>query len=476
MSPTPPDFNPMRLQSQVWPGLPRPAHGLVMLAAAGILLAACAVLAVVLVERINLVGTLVLCAWLGLMAALGWSALRAGVGPALWLAAGLFSLCLRGWSVDLASGVALGADPMNYTNLALSLLDGQGLKVDDIHYGRGLRAYFPPLYPTVLAGAWGVFGVSVWTTLALNTAFDLAAAWLLADIARRIGQVGTGPWLAIAYLCWPAFALAAGVPQKESLTLLLAIAMLHRLVAWLGDGPAPAWPWRHGLVLGLCWGLLALTQPSLVLMPLAIAGLLLFFVGWRPVLRLGLCAALPLLLVLLPWWLRNWWLFDRFVPLTTASGMMMNTALGALARPFPDGLFQLPEPQRAAIMGELAREVMRHDFGGFLSQSLRAMAHGFAFEEAALNRFRHTTPPISAQQHAALEPVLQGAYVALLGAAVWSAWRRPARTFIDPVLLATAAVIVSIAAINPWFEFGERHRLVLTPLWLLVAAWCFQRR
>ena len=42
------------------------------------------------------------------------------------------------------------------------------------------------------------------------------------------------------------------------------------------------------------------------------------------------------------------------------------------------------------------------------------------------------------------------------------------------VFVMTAALVVSIAVINPWFEFGERHRLVLTPFLLLLGAswWC----
>jgi hypothetical protein len=188
------------------------------------------------------------------------------------------------------------------------------------------------------------------------------------------------------------------------------------------------------------------------------------------VVRLGLTALPSLLIVLAPWWLRNWLLFGAFVPFTTASGMMLNSAWRDLAVPFPPGLFELPEPERSAVMGELAREAIREHPLGFIEQALRSMVYGFAYEEAPLARFRHTSPPIGALDHARLAPLLQGAYAAMLVTALAGAWRRLRQRAADPAVLYAFALLASILAVNVWFEFGERHRLVLTPILLLVAA------
>lgn len=369
------------------------------------------------------------------------------------------ALAMRVASVYFVSGVALGADPMNYRNLAQALLDGRGLITDDWRYGRDLRAFFPPLYPLLLAGWWGVFGPSAWATLALTTLTDALAARLLAGLGERLG----GPPARAAgllYFAYPSFALAAAIPHKEALTLLIGIALLRVAVAWVatpGD--------RLAALGGALWGLLALTQPSLALVPVALALVLIAERGWLPTVRLGLVAGIALALVMSPWWLRNWLVFERFVPFTTASGFMTNVALGRLGLPIDPALFTLSEPDRAATIGRAALARIADQPWGFLRESGRALATGFAYEEATLARYRHTSPPIAPALHTPLTAILQLAYLALLLPAAWGAMRR-ARL----LRRLTLALLIAIPAVGLWFEFGERHRYLLTPLVMILAA------
>ena len=435
--------------------------------------AALLVLSVGMVERFDPVGLTLLIWWFVAMAIVVRQEQRSQSG---WLAlAGLIALglLLRGWSVALTQDVALGADPMNYTNLAQAVLDGRGLITDDWRYGEDLRAYFPPFYPLVLAVFWSLFGSSAFATLAMNCMIDLVAAWALADAGRRLGFAAGGRMAAVAYFCWPAFSLAAGIPQKESLTLLLAILMLRSAAMWLRDDADGRRQLRHGLWLGVWWGMLGLTQPSLALAPAAVALALWLQVGFLPVLRLGLLSLPTCLLVLAPWWIRNWFVLGSFIPFTTASGMMLNSALNELRAPFPPGLFDLPEQERTAIMGREARSVIAANPLAAFEQMVRNLAYGFAYEEASLARFRHTSPPISDLDHARLAPVLQGSYAALLVATLAALWRGFRAGAANPVTLYACALLLSILAINPWFEFGERHRLVLSPFFMLMAAGLF---
>lgn len=438
-------------------------------------IAAFLVLAVGLFERFDLTGSALLAVWLAAMAIMLWR--MELLGRNWWLLAFIIvlSLILRYWSAALTMDVALGADPMNYTNLATAMLEGRGLITDDWHYGDDLRAYFPPLYPLALAAFWWVFGISVWSTLAMNIVIDLIAAWALGDAARRLyrdrsyGQ-DLGVVAALVYFAWPAFALGAGIPQKEALTVLFVILLLRTMVVWLQAEAADAKRWRHGLSAGLWWGLLSLTQPSLALAPGFVGLILIWQKGFGPVLMFGLKALPALLAVLLPWWIRNWMLFGSFVPFTTASGMMLNSAWRDLRIPFPPGLFDLPEPERASIMGGKATEAIAKNPLEFVKQALTSMALGFSYEEAPLARYRHTTPPISMAEHARLAPVLQGSYVLLIWSAMAGAWRQFRSRHVEPVLLYGFVLFASIIMINFWFEFGERHRLVLTPFLILLAA------
>lgn len=450
--------------------LPKVADWTLLAGLALIALAAGSVLVVALYERFNAFSLAALVVWLGGMALAARQAVAGRIDWHTLLGAVLLSLLIRWWSVQLTMGVELRVDPMNYTNLALAVLDGRGLIVDDVQYGRDLRAYFPPLYPLLLAGWWAVFGVSAWATLAMNTLTDALAAWALADTGRRLGNRAAGQLAGLAYFAWPAFALGAGLPQKEALTALLGVLLLRGLVIWLNDDAAGGRRWRHGLWLGLWWGMLALTQAGLALAPAFIALVLIWKRGLAVTLRLGLTALPALLAVLLPWWARNWLVFGAFVPLTTASGFMANSALVHIRAPFPPGIFDLPEPERSKVMGELARGILLSNPVGAAGEYARSMAWGFAFEEASLARYRHTVPAISADNHARLEVLLQGSWFALLASAALSTWARLRRGLSDPVALYTLALLAAIGLTNVWFEFGERHRLILTPFLLLLAA------
>lgn len=440
---------------------------------AAITAAAILVLGAGLWKRFDIIGATLFIWWVAAMALVIWQSQRPDgrIYPLAAIVA--LGLLLRGWSVALTQDVALGADPMNYTNLARAVMDGYGLVTDDWRYGEGLRAYFPPFYPLVLAGFWSVFGSSVYATLAMNSLLDLAAAWALADIGRRLGSAASGRLAAIAYLGWPAFALAAAIPQKETLALLLAILLLRRAAIWVSDDATGRRRLSHSLWLGLLWGMLALTQPSLALAPAFVGVILWMQKGFFPVLRLGLLSLPTLLLVLAPWWLRNWLVLGSFVPLTSASGMMLNSALGDMRAPFPPGLFDHPEHERSSIMSHAARDIIAANPMATVGKMITSLAYAFSYEEASLARFRHTSPAISALDHARLEPVLQGSYAALLATTVAGIWRELRSGIANPVTAYACALLLSILVINPWFELGERHRLVLTPFFMLIAAGLF---
>ena len=119
---------------------------------------------------------------------------------------------------------------------------------------------------------------------------------------------------------------------------------------------------------------------------------------------------------------------------------------------------------------EVARGILADNPLGAAREYGRSLAWGFAFEEASLARYRHTVPAISADNHARLEVLLQGSWTALLASAALGIWARLRQGLADPVALYTLALLAAIGLSNVWFEFGERHRLVLTPFLLLIAA------
>ncbi len=438
-----------------------------------VLLAALAVLLVRVVEDRDIVSLMLIAGWVAVIAL----AISPRTPPAQTVAVATIiaaSFAMRFYAINFVHGVALGADPMNYTNIAHAMLAGEGMTVDDWRYGQDLRAYFPPFFPFVLTGWWFLFGDSALSTLAFNTLIDLASAWLLFDIVRRQANEKAGMIAALLLFAYPPFALSAPIPQKEALTILLVVLLLRVALIWLADRSGRLW--RHALPLGALWALLALTQASLVLAPLAAALVLAAHRGFRPVLRLGLAAAPAFLVIMAPWWVRNWMLFEAFVPFTTASGFMRNVALGQYANPIPPDIFKLPEPVRSTIMAKATNARILQVPFGFLGETVHALAVSFAFEEATIARFRHTTPPISLADRAVWTAPLQFAWVTLLGGAlacVVSEIRRGASSLATHI---TLALFIAALAVGMWFEFGERHRYLLTPLFFMLSAgWCSRR-
>ena len=86
--------------------------------------AASLVLAVGLFERFDPIGSALLVVWLAAMAVMLWRMDLFGRNWWLLIFIAALSLFLRYWSATLTFDVALGADPMNYTNLATAVLEG----------------------------------------------------------------------------------------------------------------------------------------------------------------------------------------------------------------------------------------------------------------------------------------------------------------------------------------------------------------
>ena len=111
----------------------------------------------------------------------------------------------------------------------------------------GTRAYaeFPPAYPLLLAGWGAVAGLSPFAVLTLSTLLDALAAALIAGLGRRMGAGRAGRAAAALYLIWPSVVFDAPLAQKESLEIVLVLALAH---GWLG---ARRVDWRAALRIGL---------------------------------------------------------------------------------------------------------------------------------------------------------------------------------------------------------------------------------
>lgn len=183
-------------------------------------------------------------------------------------------------------------------------------------------ALIPPLYSVALAGVYGLFGRGSLQVALFHTALDALCLVLLYHTARRLLPQGRaiGLLAGIFYALYPYLIF-------QNLTLIDTPFFMALLFTWvyllilLRERPSFD---RQTLLLalgaGLILGLGMLARP--ILPPLAIFAAVWFLFRlslWQTIARL-LPVALVSALVLSMWIVRNYGVYNAFVPMTTTSG------------------------------------------------------------------------------------------------------------------------------------------------------------
>jgi hypothetical protein len=372
---------------------------------------------------------------------------------------------LRGGSAAIAAGRVSPGDPHAYVELARNLLLQGDFGIYDPGFGVYFHAFYPPLYPLLLAGWGAILGFSTGSILVLGTLIDGAAAMLIALLGRRLGDGVAGARAAWLYLVWPSVVFSAPLAQKEGFCAVLVLALA---LAWLRPGNG----WRTAAAIGVPAGLLALTQPGQA--PLAaLLGLMLWRrIGAAGAARRGL-AALPFaVLVMLPWWLRNAVVFGSFVPLTSAGGVSLwvgnNPQATGNWMPSPPALHGLGERETGTRASTMALAWIRSDPLGFARLTATKFVRACGVGIFGVVRLEAMMPALPRPLAALLWPVSQLGHAALLALA---AWRSGSRAVPPALVLLVAACGLHLAVFGVWFEFGERHREFVTPFLLLLLCW-----
>ena len=208
-------------------------------------------------------------------------------------------------------------------NIAYSLATGKGFS-NPFRQETGPTAWLTPVYPLLVAATFKLFGIftvrSFFFLVFLNILFASAVCIPIFQVGKRVAGLSVAS--AAAWL-WALFPNAIMIPFEwiwdTSLSALLAATLL-----WATLELAESNRLRDWCSYGLLWGLALMTNPSL-------AALLPFLLGWAayrarwrerlvpngafpwrkaPALALGLA-----ILCCVPWTIRNYAVFHRFVPL-----------------------------------------------------------------------------------------------------------------------------------------------------------------
>lgn len=221
--------------------------------------------------------------------------------------------------------------------IASALATGRGYS-DPFHGHTGPTAWIAPLYPYLLAGVFKIAGVytrsAAWITLTMNSFFSALTCLTVHEIADRIFGRKTAVWSAWLWALLPyALQYAVRWPWETCLAtwLLSYTVVLSLRMKRIGHDPTlpEGMTSRNWARFGFTWGLLALSNPS-VLLFLPFSGLwLLLWPGQpkRPWVQAAFAGTI-FWLMLTPWIVRNYEVFGEFIPLRSNFGVEFHLGNG----------------------------------------------------------------------------------------------------------------------------------------------------
>jgi 4-amino-4-deoxy-L-arabinose transferase-like glycosyltransferase len=281
--------------------------------------------------------------------------------------------------------------------IARALVTGNGYADPFITGHTGPTAWLPPAYTLIIAAAFKLFGVytplSAWVLLTLNSICSAATVPAIYEIAARCFNRRVAIWSAWIWALYPAaMQYAVRWVWEMSLTTMLfawvlVIALRVHGVGELRGEPAAANPQttRRWLLFGLLWGLIALSNPSLLLF-LPVCGLWMLLGAKRKfeTIRKAVLAGVIFLACLAPWALRNWTIFHAFIPIRGNFGaeLYLGNAPESIAMPWGTSVTSENDLDQYARLGEAQYVKQR----GEMAEAYIA-AHPKRFAELSLKRF-----------------------------------------------------------------------------------------
>jgi hypothetical protein len=342
--------------------------------------------------------------------------------------------------------------------------------------------YYPPAQTWWYAGWFSLFGVSFLVAQLSQIPLSLGVTWATRQLARDVGTETSSRWAALLVAWYPSF-LAYGLttPYYHYLYTLMTVLMVWGLIkCWnveLGF-------WNGGIAMGagIAAGVGALTKAVQLIAPLQVLTWLVVMacataIGFRKWVVGMMLFGVGMLVVLGPWMVRNWMVFDDLVPVCTSGGLVMysanNPESNGLYSGIPDAV-ELHTPQdmlaHSRWCSDQATTFMREHPGHFLSLALRKFLHTWGSEATFtdLINVRGTAPGW-------IKPFFSAVFFAGW-AAVVAGWvsgtvrlmRR--RTPLTAFEVLVGVLVLSNAVVYMVFEGGDRHHLPLVPLIAVLVA------
>jgi len=375
----------------------------------------------------------------------------------------LVLLCFAAFAVRVWFGLGLtghvAGDAPAYDALARSLAEGRGYVAP--HSGQP-TAYRAPGYPFFLAAIYTIFpGAGFRFLRILQAALSACTIPLVYALARHCGERRVALLAAALFAFYPSSIYFSALLITETLALFaftLFLLLLARAIREEQDKGGIWWHAACGAVLGLA----TLIRPITLLLPFYLLALFLIFPLQAPLRTRGIVyLLLSFCLVLLPWSVRNYLCFDRFVPVSTTAGTVIWQGL----QPDPRGYGFTPWEQIEQVLPEGLDEVEASRY--LVRDALRfARRHPGRTLWLCGLKLASLVSPFDGRRcrlGSAYNPV----YGIVLMTALWAGWQN-LRT--SPIARAAGWVILYFVLMALVFYGSPRFRLSFEPLLIVFSA------
>lgn len=206
----------------------------------------------------------------------------------------------------------LAKDDMQYNAIAANILQGKGFSYDGIEptAARG------PVYPFFLAMIYFIFGFDYNLARLFQAVISAFTCLLIYLIAKRVFNHGIGIFACTLTAFYPSLIGYTGLLYSETLT-----AFLLALVIFLYFLSVEKKSWTSFIITGVFLGLLILCYPKFLLFPVMLGFSMYFFNRFRKdFLKYLFALIIGVVITVLPWTLRNYKVFGKVIPVSTAGG------------------------------------------------------------------------------------------------------------------------------------------------------------
>lgn len=296
------------------------------------------------------------------------------VKTALWviiafvIAVSSASVLIYGDHFLLGSYEKLNNDDVKYVNSAKILLNQHTLAYNS---GESPSTFIMPGMPFVLAGLMLIFGQGEAAVIAfrlLQVLLQAFSVYLIFVIANYMFNSRAALIASIATALYLPNYFSSGVILSETLfTTIFILLICFSLIALKSNQT------KHYIIVAVLVIMGCYFKPHTGLFPVVLFILWLFNkVSWKTIVKHTVVISITMVLLLCPWWIRNYVTFDEFIPFTKSAGNPM--LLGALinnaapAQPFFDAHPEYAGDRDSLFVGsddsmaETAKKIMRYGF------------------------------------------------------------------------------------------------------------------